>query len=482
MSLLQMSVSGAVMILVITVIRALAMNRVPKKTFLVLWGAALQRLLIPFSLPSSLSIYSLLARKAEPVTADIPAAVFSAPSGQAAATVQQTAAPQGAAISVWSIVWAAGAILCAAVFAVTYWKCCREFQISLPVENEVSRRWLQTHRLRRTICIRQSDRVSSPLTFGVFHPVILMPKKTDWSDETALQYVLEHEFVHIRRFDTVSKLLLIAAVCVHWFDPMVWVMYVLANRDMELSCDETVVRRFGSGTRASYARVLISIEETRSGFAPLCNHFSRNAIEERITAIMKTKKITVMSLLLAAALVVGTVAVFATSAKAEENNGSDGKITEPTSISRKAFVELVDHHRNDVETEISESSLMSYVDPADGKTYYSFDDGKTFEPLTDAEFEARFPTPNVEWWTYDEFKAWLDNEKAQLQSLLGESSSVGGQSFTWTQEEIDKTIAMYEGILADIQNGVMYSKSVDGQDDQLISYHPADISVSTDTE
>ena len=545
MSLLQMSVSGAVMILVITVIRALAMNRVPKKTFLVLWGAALQRLLIPFSLPSSLSIYSLLARKAEPVTADIPAAVFSAPSGQAAATVQQTAAPQGAAISVWSIVWAAGAILCAAVFAVTYWKCCREFQISLPVENEVSRRWLQTHRLRRTICIRQSDRVSSPLTFGVFHPVILMPKKTVWSDETALQYILEHEFVHIRRFDTVSKLLLIAAVCVHWFDPMAWVMYVLANRDMELSCDETVVRRFGSGTRASYARVLISIEETRSGFAPLCNHFSRNAIEERITAIMKTKKITVMSLLLAAALVVGTVAVFATSAKAEENNdgevaaaagtgiqpdgellaagltyqndtwfyqgeavggmyddnggiytndagasdvylavkrGSDGKITELTPITRKEFVELVDRHRNDVETEISESSLMSYVDPTDGRTYYSFDEGKTFEPLTDAEFETRFPTPNVEWWTYDEYKAWLDNEKAQLQSRLGETSSVGGQSFTWTQEEIDKTIAMYEDILVDIQNGIMYSKSVDGQDDQLISYDPADISVSTDTE
>lgn len=55
------------------------------------------------------------------------------------------------------------------------------------------------------------------------------------------------------------------------------------------------VRRFGSDARASYANILISMEETRSGFAPLCNHFSRNAIEERITAIMKTKKITVMS-------------------------------------------------------------------------------------------------------------------------------------------------------------------------------------------
>ena len=82
-----------------------------------------------------------------------------------------------------------------------------------------------------------------------------MPKRTDWRDETALRYVLEHEFVHIQRFYTVFKLLLIASVCVHWFNPLVWVMYVLANRDIELSCDETVVCRFGSGTRASYAKV-----------------------------------------------------------------------------------------------------------------------------------------------------------------------------------------------------------------------------------
>ena len=67
-----------------------------------------------------------------------------------------------------------------------------------------------------------------------------------------------------------------------------------------------------------------------------------------------------------------------------------------------------------------EISIKTNVDPTDGKTYYSFDDGKTFEPMTDEEFEARFPTPNVEWWTYDEYKAWLAKEKVQLQSLRAE--------------------------------------------------------------
>ena len=332
------------------------------------------------------------------------------------------------------------------------------------------------------------------------------------------------------------------SVCVHWFDPLVWVMYVLANRDLELSCDEIVVHRFG-GARADYARTLIRMMETRSGVAPLCNGFSKNAIEERITAIMKTKKTTIISFVLAAVLITGTAAAFATSAQAEADNGdrataaygtniqpdaellatgltyqdstwfyqgkavagmyddnggtytndaaagdiylaikrgSDGKVTELAPITKKQFTELVDRHLNDVEIEVGESSLMSYVDPTDGKTYYSFDDGKTFEPMTDEEFEARFPTPNVEWWTYDEYKAWLDNEKVQLRSLLGETDTIGGQKFTWTQEEIDKTIAMYEETLSDIKNGIMYSKSVDGDDQLIMSYNPADISTSTD--
>ena len=282
MSLLQMSVTGGVMILAITVLRALAINHVPKKTFLALWGAALLRLVLPVSLSSTLSIYSLLGQKTALNVVDVPAAATPALlPGQAVAALPQIDAAPVQTISVWSIVWIAGVVLCAAFFAAVYWKCCREFRMSFPVDNDASRQWLQTHPLRRGICIRQSDQISSPLTFGVLHPVILMPKKTDWNDETALQYVLEHEFVHIRRFDAVSKLLLIAAACVHWFNPLVWVMYVLANRDMELSCDESVVRRFGSDARASYANILISMEETRSGFAPLCNHFSRNAIEER---------------------------------------------------------------------------------------------------------------------------------------------------------------------------------------------------------
>ena len=322
MSLLQMSFAGAVMILAIIVIRALAITFLPKKTFLALWGIAVMRLLLPFSLPSVFSVYSLIGNHI-PMTA--PAKVQQAfevllpeISGQMATMpggISNTASP----ISVWTIIWGIGALVCALVFAIAYWKCCQEFQTSLPVDNDFIKGWLSSHQLKREISIRQSSRFSVPLTYGVLRPVILTPTSTDWENTKALQYVFAHEYVHIRRFDSITKLVLITGLCVHWFNPLVWAMYVLANRDIELSCDEAVVRLFGENTKAAYARSLISMEETRSGLTPLCNNFNKNAIEERITAIMKMKKTSVFSLVLALFLVFGVTTAFATSAVAMAN-------------------------------------------------------------------------------------------------------------------------------------------------------------------
>lgn len=323
MSLLQMSFAGAVMILAIIVIRALAINFLPKKTFLALWGIAVMRLLLPFSLPSVFSVYSLIGNHI-PMTAPakVPQAFEVLPpetNGQMATMpggISNTASP----ISVWTIIWGVGALVCALVFTIAYWKCRQEFQTSLPVDNDFIRGWLSSHRLKRAISIRQSSRFSAPLTYGVFRPVILMPTSTDWENTKSLQYVLTHEYVHIRRFDSITKLVLIVALCVHWFNPLVWAMYVLANRDIELSCDEAVVRLFGENTKAAYAWSLISIEETRSGLTPLCNNFNKIAIEERITAIMKIKKASILSLVLALALVIGVTTAFATTSTAKDDS------------------------------------------------------------------------------------------------------------------------------------------------------------------
>lgn len=319
MSLLQMSFAGGVMILAVIVIRALAINLLPKKTFGALWGIAAMRLLIPFSVPSSFSVYSLLGGRASNIDAvKSPRATQVLPVG----AKEQMTTMLGSisnAISIWTVIWASGVFVCAMFFAVSYWKCRQKFQSSLPVDNDFTRNWLIAHQQRRVISIRQSSRFSAPLTYGIFQPVILMPISTKWENAKSLQYVLAHEYVHIRRFDGIRKLVLIVVLCVHWFNPLVWAMYIVANRDIELSCDEAVVRLFGESAKAAYARALISMEETRSGLLPQGNNFSQNAIEERITAIMKIKKTTIFSFVLAGIIVAGTAIAFATSVNAQQD-------------------------------------------------------------------------------------------------------------------------------------------------------------------
>ena len=464
MSLVQMSLAGAVLILAIVVIRALAIHRLPKTAFLVLWGVAVVRLLVPYSLHSTLSVYSLMARSAPTVEvgAAVPAvpfvptpAVGYVPSLPGMAALPNVAAPTVTALRAdpWTTVWLLGVAVCAAFFATAYWKCRREFRASLPVEEEYAIRWLEDHPISRTVEIRRSDRIAAPLTYGVLRPVILMPKNTDWSDRETLDYVLTHEYVHIRRFDAVTKLALTAALCVHWFNPAVWVMYVLANRDMELACDEAVIRRFGGETRSAYAMALIRMEEKRSGLTPFCSNFSKNAMEERITAIMKLKKASMLSLVLALALVLGVTSAFATSATpAKEEHFGTTPATDVDADKTDDLVKVITTISHDV-------TFTSYVDE-DGNTWYSFDGGKTYEVARD-DFMIPFKIINFEFWTYDEYKEWLENEKVALQSVIGSSGwtpSLG--DFVWTQEMVDQTIAMYEGVLENIKNGMFYSKAL----------------------
>ena len=336
MSLLQMSFTGGILILAVIVIRALAINMLPKKAFNALWWISVVRLMIPFSIPSAFSVYSLMGSHAPGNGLQTIRVLPIGASGQA---IPLTSSVLNAAnaVSTWTVVWAAGVLVCAVFFSLAYWKCRKEFQTSIPVGNDFTENWLSVHQQGRRISIRQSGRFSAPLTYGVLHPVILMPTSTKWENTDSLAYVLAHEYVHIRRFDSIRKLVLIVVLCVHWFNPLVWVMYILANRDIELSCDEAVVRFFGENTKAAYARALISMEETRSGLTPLCSSFSKNAIEERITAIMKIKKTTVFSLVLAGFIVVGTATAFATSANAQQaesvGQGSGTEIvTKPDSI------------------------------------------------------------------------------------------------------------------------------------------------------
>ena len=436
MSLLQMSFLGTVIILLIVVLRAVLINRLPKKTFLILWWIALIRLLVPFSIKSVTSIYSLLqsiysdinpVRTAQtttflPIHGNMPEIA----NGLSEAMVQRTES-----ISILSVIWLAGLLLCFGFFAVSYIKCYREFRFSLPVENDILEAWKEKHPLKRSLSIRQTETIAAPLSYGVIRPVILMPKNTEWKNIYQLRYVLEHEYVHIRRLDMLTKLIMIAAVCIHWFNPLVWVMYILFNRDLELSCDETVVRRFGMDIKSVYATALISMEEKKSGLTPLCNSFSKNAIEERIRAIMKIKKTSKFAVMISAVLVIGVTGGFATSASSLEKKSESAQENGESTVALN-------------EVNIREDESLSSSD--------------------------------VEWWTAEEYAKWLDEEKEVLQSMIGEKAYTGGDGwFVWTQEKVDETIALYEDNLQKIKDGMKLSKSSDDAVGITMAYSPENI-------
>ena len=318
MNVLQMSFSGAVFITAVVIIRGAAIHKLPKKTFLVLWELVMFRLLIPFSIPSVFSVYTLATHSISSTTWPETGRDYSIPNMQGLFVATQGAerppADVSPSVSVWFMVWCAGILLTGLFFVISYLRCLTEFRTALPVRSHYVEKWLGERPLKRRISVRQSDRISAPLTYGIFRPVILLPKKMDWKKEKQLQYVLSHEYVHICRYDTVTKLVAALALCIHWFNPFVWVMYLLFNRDIELACDESVIRQLGEKSKSAYSLMLIDMEASKSGLLPFCNSFSKNAIEERITAVMKTKKNSLFAICIAAVLIVGVTTAFATSA------------------------------------------------------------------------------------------------------------------------------------------------------------------------
>lgn len=381
MSLFQMSVAGGVLILFIVVIRALAIHRLPKTTFLALWMIAALRLLLPFSIPLPFNIHIGLD-----VFSDV---VQELPSGNIASTLPGdsppsydigTAVPSPATehISTFEILWLVGVLLLAIYFSISYFRSMRKFRMSIPDNTPYIQNWLTAHQISRPLAVRSSDLISSPLTYGILHPVILLPKKLDRNDQAALKYVLTHEYVHIRRFDAITKILFAAVLCIHWFNPLVWVMYVLANRDMELSCDAWVIRMMGAKNRSSYALMLIKMEERRNGMSALCSHLGKNAISERIEAIMKFKKTSILACAFALVLVVGATTAFATSTGAwREFDLDDLNLTEGHTGTETDNMKIVDSE--DIPDQVkdldqfdltegqvgTQSNGMKMIDPSD---------------------------------------------------------------------------------------------------------------------
>ncbi len=390
MNVFEISVTGAVLIFAVILLRAAGRKRLPMRTFTVLWHVALLRLLLPFGLPSPFSAASIGQKLIRPL-----AKIFSRPDGAGAADISASPASSGVSHGTfffetapsdappiseafhtaggiaqesassarfapdWRlIVWIAGAVLCLSLFAAFYVRALKRFRQSLPLESDFARDWLAAYSPGRKIEVRRSDRIGSPLTYGVLRPVILLPSDLDLSDTKRLEFILAHELTHIRHFDSLTKILLALAVSLHWFNPAAWVLYRFFNRDMELACDEAVVRMFGADTRRDYALMLLELVEKKNPPPMPANGFGQVAIRERIGAIMKVRRITWAASLAAVIAVCGITAVFATTAVTARENPEEPGLPEQTDALAAEEEEQKRLLEAEIEAEQAERQIM----------------------------------------------------------------------------------------------------------------------------
>ena len=351
------------MIIIIEIMRRFAQNRVSRRVFYGLWMLAAIRMIVPFGIPFGFSFDSLLQRSGISVGSYGSEVADAA----AAAGVGNTDGELAACgyihyTMILKFVWIAGAIGFAAYFIITYIRNIYKFRESIPVDGSTADMWAARMGVRRKVRVRESDYINSPLTYGIARPVILVPAgAVDMIEEEQLGYIFAHELVHIKRFDSLAKIFVMLAVCVNWFNPFAWIMYSLVNRDIELSCDEAVVRRLGNASRPAYAMTLVRFAELKEMSLFAFNSFGKSVLTQRVNEVMTKKKTGILSFMSGFAmclLVMGAVAVssYMNNAPVGTNNG-----IEPAAVPETVNTD-VDSNADNSETAADTAAASS--DPA----------------------------------------------------------------------------------------------------------------------
>ena len=287
-TVVNMSITASVVIAVVLLAR-LALKGAPKRFAYALWAVVLFRLLCPVALPSPVSLLQTLGSPAaeagrmeyvslerEPMETTIQTisdfhAPEAAPEPAAPATPPADDARDTVFVTALSRLWIFGAVILAAFQGVQLLR--------------LRRRLIGTAHLRENIYL--ADHIPAPFVLGLVRPKIYLPSALT---EAERPYILLHEQHHIRRGDHVFKLLALIALCLHWFNPLVWLSFVLSSRDMELSCDEAVLRRAGEDIRAAYCTSLLRCSggQSMALIAPLA--FGARAARARIRSVMRYRK------------------------------------------------------------------------------------------------------------------------------------------------------------------------------------------------
>ncbi len=306
LKIINMSISASWLILAVLILR-LVLKKAPKWVNVLLWGIVAVRLICPFSFESALSLI--------PSAETFPEKIISGPSFD----IQTGISPvdnrindylgdryfEGVTVhanngnnimTILTIVWIIGILLLVAYTIISYRRLHREIDTAVRYKDNIF----------------QSENVKSPFVLGIIKPRIYLPFNMNGQD---LEHVVAHEQAHIHRKDHWWKPLGFLLLTIHWFNPLMWLAYVLLCRDIELACDEKVIKELGNEQRADYMQALVACSVNRRMIAACPLAFGEVGVKERVKSVMNYKKPAFWVIIIAVIICVGVAVCFLTNPK-----------------------------------------------------------------------------------------------------------------------------------------------------------------------
>ncbi len=314
-TLLDMSLTASYVATAVIILR-IFLKKAPKIFSYILWLPVLLRLVLPFSISSRISLIGVfdiayfggkgtinsisdntgfILDRAAPARENwiynVNEAGSLAPSAGTFSGIDGSYAGKEFFLQAASVIWLAGIAVLVIYSIISYSKVAGRVGTATRVNDNIF----------------ESDRISSPFVFGFLNPRIYIPMGLTEPDRT---YILSHEQTHIKRMDYLIKPFSFLVLTLHWFNPLMWFSFILMSRDMEMSCDESVVRRMGNSIKANYSNSLLSFSVRGGGFvlgSPLA--FGESDIKARIKNILNYKKpalwVTALIIVLITAFIAG---------------------------------------------------------------------------------------------------------------------------------------------------------------------------------
>ena len=306
LKIINMSISASWLVLAVLILR-FVLKKAPKWINVLLWGIVAIRLICPFSFESTLS----LIPSAETIPLNI--GMDSTPtinSGISAINnavnpiISQSNTPMAGAsvnllqitIGIYEYIWIFGMIALALYTAISYWRLRRKVDTAVRYKDNIF----------------QSENVSFPFVLGIIKPRIYLPFKMNGQ---YLEHVVAHEQAHVCRKDHWWKPLGFLLLMIHWFNPLMWLAYVLLCRDIELACDEKVIKELGNEQRGDYTQALVACSVNRRMIAACPLAFGEVSVKERVKSVMNYKKPAFWVIIISVIVCVGVAVCFLTNPK-----------------------------------------------------------------------------------------------------------------------------------------------------------------------